>query len=365
MKHLLIDFENVQPQNLNKLSSKDTHIWLFLGVSHRTLPIDLVESLLQFGDRVHMIRLQKMGKNALDFYLSYYLGQITAIDPNAMIGILSRDGGYDVLVEHILNNQHAQDIVRLISLDKVQQLNNQIETDSNPILLTQPENVVKDKPISSIAPYFQAALTALRQLNAFRPTLLRNLQLNLRNYVLRDLLAEKDDDEADKIVNKIINNLKTKGLIVIDENKTVHYHMSDADILLQIKKYILNVKPKTYADFQEKVKQRATKLGLVVTENDVQAFARHLREQNDIRQNQGKIEYISEKIVYQPDEIMWQKVIAALSVAKRNCPQKLSSLQNVIKVHAKCSDVEMQQLLQHLQDKKILQLNNNKVIYSS
>ena len=187
----------------------------------------------------------------------------------------------------------------------------------------------------------------------------------MRNYVLRDLLAEKDDDEADKIVNKIINNLKTKGLIVIDENKTVHYHMSDADILLQIKKYILNVKPKTYADFQEKVKQRATKLGLVVTENDVQAFARHLREQNDIRQNQGKIEYISEKIVYQPDEIMWQKVIAALSVAKRNCPQKLSSLQNVIKVHAKCSDVEMQQLLQHLQDKKILQLNNNKVIYSS
>lgn len=365
MKHLLIDFENIQPQNLNKLAPSDTHIWLFLGVSHRTLPIDLVESLLQFGDRVHMIRLQKIGKNALDFYLSYYLGQITAIDPNAMIGILSRDGGYDVLVEHILNNQHAQDIVRLTSLDEVQQLNSQIETDSNLMLLTQPENVVKDKPISSIAPYFQAALTAFRQLNAFRPTLLRNLQLNLRNYVLRDLLAEKDDDEADKIVNKIINNLKTKGLIFIDENKTVRYHMSDADILLQIKKYILNVKPKTYADFQEKVKQRATKLGLAVTENDVQAFARHLREQNDIRQNQGKIEYISEKIVYQPDEIMWQKVIAALSVAKGKRPQKLSSLQNVIKAHAKCSDVETQQLLQHLQDKKILQLNNNKVIYSS
>ena len=355
MKHLLIDFENIQPQNLNKLTPSDTHIWLFLGVSHRTLPIDLVESLLQFGDRVHMIRLQKIGKNALDFYLSYYLGQITAIDPNAMIGILSRDGGYDVLVEHILNNQHAQDIVRLTSLDEVQQLNSQIETDSNLMLLTQPENVVKDKPISSIAPYFQAALTALRQLNAFRPTLLRNLQLNLRNYVLRDLLAEKDDDEADQIVSKIINN----------ENKTVRYHMSDADILLQIKKYILNVKPKTYADFQEKVKQRATKLGLAVTENDVQAFTRHLREQNDIRQNQGKIEYISEKIVYQPDEIMWQKVIAALSVAKGKRPQKLSSLQNVIKAHAKCSDVETQQLLQHLQDKKILQLNNNKVIYSS
>lgn len=34
MKHLLIDFENVHQQNLNKLATENTHIWLFLGVNH-------------------------------------------------------------------------------------------------------------------------------------------------------------------------------------------------------------------------------------------------------------------------------------------------------------------------------------------
>ncbi len=81
MKHLLIDFENVQPQNLDNLPTDGIHIWLFLGAVHKSLPVSLVKSLLRFGERTHLVQLQKTGKNALDFYLSYYLGQITATDP--------------------------------------------------------------------------------------------------------------------------------------------------------------------------------------------------------------------------------------------------------------------------------------------
>nr|WP_240638031.1 PIN domain-containing protein [Neisseria meningitidis] len=62
MKHLLIDFENVQPQNLDKLLTENTHIWLFIGVLHKMLPISLVQSLLRFGERVHLVQLQKTGK---------------------------------------------------------------------------------------------------------------------------------------------------------------------------------------------------------------------------------------------------------------------------------------------------------------
>ncbi|SUO95314.1 hypothetical protein [Suttonella ornithocola] len=36
MKHLLIDFENIQPKNLDQVSEKETHIWLFLGVIVRS-----------------------------------------------------------------------------------------------------------------------------------------------------------------------------------------------------------------------------------------------------------------------------------------------------------------------------------------
>ncbi|MDO4642879.1 MAG: PIN domain-containing protein, partial [Cardiobacteriaceae bacterium] len=68
---------------------------------------------------VHFVRLEKAGKNALDFYLSYYLGRITEQDKQAYICILSRDGGYDVLVEHLKENRLCADIIRLNSLQHV------------------------------------------------------------------------------------------------------------------------------------------------------------------------------------------------------------------------------------------------------
>ena len=61
MKHLLIDFENVQPQNLDKLPTEGTHIWLFLGVQQKVLP-SLVKSLLRFGERVHLVQLDLLRK---------------------------------------------------------------------------------------------------------------------------------------------------------------------------------------------------------------------------------------------------------------------------------------------------------------
>jgi len=182
MKHLLIDFENVQPQNLDKLPTEGTHIWLFIGLQHKMLPVSLVKSLLRFGERAHLVQLQKTGKNALDFYLSYYLGQITATDPEAQIGILSRDGGYDVLVEHILENQQAQGIVRLANIDEVQ--HQKITAAPPPALLeNSPQPETEPKPQQSLAPYFQAALAALRRPDAFRPSRLHNLQKYLHKYV--------------------------------------------------------------------------------------------------------------------------------------------------------------------------------------
>ena len=290
MKHLLIDFENVQPQNLDNLPTDGIHIWLFIGVQHKMLPVSLVKSLLRFGERAHLVQLQKTGKNALDFYLSYYLGQITATDPEAQIGILSRDGGYDVLVEHILENQQAKGIVRLANIDEVQ--HQKITAAPPPALLennTQPET--DPKPQQSLAPYFQAALAALRRPDAFRPSRLHNLQKNLRKHILRDLFTDKTEEESVITTNAVINKLKAQNFISIDEQEAVSYHISDNDLLQKIQRYILSQRPKSYADFQAAVQKRADALCLTVSPSEIQAFARHLREQNLIRQENGKIEY--------------------------------------------------------------------------
>ena len=375
MKHLLIDFENVQPQNLDNLPTDGIHIWLFIGVQHKMLPVSLVKSLLRFGERAHLVQLQKTGKNALDFYLSYYLGQITATDPEAQIGMLSRDGGYDVLVEHILENQQAQGIVRLTDIDEVQ--HQKITAAPPPALLeNSPQPETEPKPQQSLAPYLQAALAALRRPAAFRPSRLHNLQKYLHKYVLCDLFADKVDEECERTTNMVINRLKVQNFISIDEQEAVSYHISDNDLLQKIQRYILSQRPKSYADFQAAVQKRADALCLTVSPSEIQAFARHLREQNLIRQENGKIEYApfaepkpqpapkqAAQTGWQPDEAKWKKVIAALSVAKAKRPGKISALRNTIKAHAKCGEQETDKMLQHLQDVKILRIDGAKIAY--
>ena len=374
MKHLLIDFENVQPQNLDNLPTDGIHIWLFLGAVHKSLPVSLVKSLLRFGERAHLVQLQKTGKNALDFYLSYYLGQITATDSEAQIGILSRDGGYDVLVEHILETRQAKGIVRLANIDEVQ---HQKITAAPPsaLLENSPQPETEPKPQQSLAPYFQAALAALRRPDAFRPSRLHNLRQNLRKHILRDLFTDKTEEECEITTNAVINKLKVQNFISIDEQEVVSYHISDNDLLQKIQRYILSKRPQTYADFQTAVQSRADALCLRVSPNDIQAFARHLREQNLIRQENGKIEYApfaepkpqpapkqAAKTGWQPDEAKWKKLIAALSV--KNRPNKTKALRNTIKVHVKCGEQETEKMLKHLQDTKILHLEGEKIVYS-
>ena len=120
MKHILIDFENVQPEasQLSGMDDESCHIWLFLGkLQQKTLSVELCEALCRFGKNVHFVRVAKTGKNALDFYLAYYLGKITEQDKEALICILSRDGGFDVLVKHLEDTHLCKGIVRLGSLE--------------------------------------------------------------------------------------------------------------------------------------------------------------------------------------------------------------------------------------------------------
>ncbi|PSJ80642.1 hypothetical protein C7N83_05000 [Neisseria iguanae] len=63
--------------------------------------------------------MAKTGRNTLDFYLAYYLGKIIEQDNGALICILSRDGGFDVLVGYLEDAGHCKGIVRLAVLEDV------------------------------------------------------------------------------------------------------------------------------------------------------------------------------------------------------------------------------------------------------
>ena len=98
---VLIDFESVQPADVAELDKEHFKVIVFVGHHQAKISIDLVTALQRMGDRAQYVRLTGDGKNALDFHIAFYIGQIAAKDPNAFFHIISKDKGFQPLVEHL------------------------------------------------------------------------------------------------------------------------------------------------------------------------------------------------------------------------------------------------------------------------
>ena len=103
--YVLIDYENVQVKSLSILKGEHFRIRVFLGPNNTKLPVELVLALQQLGDKAEYIVLDTSGKNALDFHIAYYLGILAAADPNGFFHIVSKDTGFDSLLQHLKNKK--------------------------------------------------------------------------------------------------------------------------------------------------------------------------------------------------------------------------------------------------------------------
>lgn len=243
MKHILIDYENIQPKSFDDIEVNGCHIWLFLGVNQqRSLPLELVETLLRFdNDTVHIIKMQHAGKNALDFYLSFYLGKISEIDPKADVCILAKDSGYDILVEHLNGAYNGMKIMRAANANQltvvyesnentaldieksqlvVEDNQNTLCDNVNKVVkekkeaLASQDNSEKSKPSTTT---YQRAIAAIKS----RPITTRPAKKSsLINY-LKSHLRNEDPKDIDKIVKQMVGN----KVIVISNTNKVSYKM--------------------------------------------------------------------------------------------------------------------------------------------
>lgn len=101
MQFVLIDFENVQPANLDGLKKGLHHIRVFVGESQSKIALDTAKSLQSFGGDADYIQITGSGSNALDFHLAFYLGRLSLLHPQASFVIVSKDTGFDPLVKHL------------------------------------------------------------------------------------------------------------------------------------------------------------------------------------------------------------------------------------------------------------------------
>jgi hypothetical protein len=98
---LLLDLENVQPDDLSALGGGSFKIKVFLGAHQTKVPVVLARALQAFGPDAEYIQMEGSGHNALDFHIAYYLGRLAVEHPKARFRIISKDAGFDPLVAHL------------------------------------------------------------------------------------------------------------------------------------------------------------------------------------------------------------------------------------------------------------------------
>lgn len=101
LNRVFVDFENVQQIDFSVMGSKPVHLTILVGAKQPRMDVALVEQLVNHPNQVDLVRLTSSGKDALDLALAYYVGQAAAVDPTAYFHIVSKDTGFDPLIEHL------------------------------------------------------------------------------------------------------------------------------------------------------------------------------------------------------------------------------------------------------------------------
>jgi hypothetical protein len=194
--YVLIDYENVQPKNLAILSRHDFKVLVFVGANQTKVPFELAAALQAFGENAEYIKIHGNGSNALDFHIAFYIGQLAERDPNSSFHIISKDTGFDPLINHLRSRKtliHRVKTLAEIPLSKVSKATSE-----------------KDK--------LAAVVESLIARGQSRPRRVKTLSNTINALFLKAL----DDGE----VASLISQLKKRKWISVD-NEKVAYALPD------------------------------------------------------------------------------------------------------------------------------------------
>lgn len=101
LNFVLIDYENVQPEAMSVLVEEHFNVIVFVGANQTKVTFDVASALQQLGDRAEYVKISGNGANALDFHIAFYIGQLASKNPDAFFHIVSKDTGFDPLIQHL------------------------------------------------------------------------------------------------------------------------------------------------------------------------------------------------------------------------------------------------------------------------
>jgi hypothetical protein len=109
IKHILVDFENTQPQagDVALVPESGVKLWIFRGPSQKKYDAEFAEALLPLGSRVAIVKCEKSGRNALDMHIAFQMGRLVGelaragAPAETAFVVVSRDTDYDPLLAHV------------------------------------------------------------------------------------------------------------------------------------------------------------------------------------------------------------------------------------------------------------------------
>jgi predicted XRE-type DNA-binding protein len=100
-QYVLIDYENVQPGSLAGLDAEHFRVLVFVGASQNKPAFDTAAAVQKLGARAEYVKIAGNGSNALDFHIAFHIGHLSNQDPTAFFHIISKDTGFDPLIQHL------------------------------------------------------------------------------------------------------------------------------------------------------------------------------------------------------------------------------------------------------------------------
>jgi hypothetical protein len=215
VNHVFVDFENVHKFDLGVIGGKTVHFTLLAGAKQTKLDMTAVENLTQPGAELKLIRLTSSGKNALDFALAFYLGRDVLADPTGYFHIISKDKGYDPLVEHLRSKHihaHRHDDFSTLTFGVAPK---QLETLPQVALA---KSKVQPKPTASVLDQREAQVLAHWRKTLTKPPRTRQ---KLISYLIVHLGHKLTEAEADQLMRHI----ESAGYLAIDDKGKVTYFL--------------------------------------------------------------------------------------------------------------------------------------------
>ena len=200
MDHILIDYENIQPQSLGILADRSFdrpfEIVVFVGANQAKLKTDLAIGMQKLGDRARYVQIEGTGRNALDFHIAFYLGQLSAENRDSLFYVISKDTGFDPLIKYLRKTKN-------ISVQREKDLLN------IPLL-----KLSKTKPA---ADKIEAVKKNIAARGSSRPKKLSTLKSTIQS-LFKETLQESE-------LSEIVDKLRTSGFVTIGKQDKVSYSL--------------------------------------------------------------------------------------------------------------------------------------------